>query len=118
MMFWSDEEDGGVHVPVAAKNRTSSHTSYPGVADRDLILLSRWDESRDHSDSSLARQLLFLGYSMGLQIWDCTILGSVSGILNLSCSDLGRVVFAGFLHAPPLSKVDPFVSQRPLMGMV
>jgi hypothetical protein len=117
-VFGSDEEDGGVLAPAAAKNRTSSHTSYPGVADGDLMLWSKWDESRDHGDSSLARRLLFLGYSMGLQIWDCSSLGSVSEILNLSGSDWGRIVFAGVLHAPSLSKVDPFMSQRLLMGMV
>ena len=29
------------------------------------------------SESKLTRRLLFLGYSMGLQIWDCTDLGAV-----------------------------------------
>jgi hypothetical protein len=77
-VFGSDE-DGGVLALAAAKNRTSSHTSYPGVADGDLML-SRWDESRDHGDSSLARRLLFLGYSMGLHIWDCSSLGDSQSV--------------------------------------
>jgi len=42
---------------------------------------------------------------MGLQIWDCANLGSVSEILNPSCPDWGHVTFAGVLPAPPPSEV-------------
>jgi hypothetical protein len=113
-VFGSDDEEGVVGAPVH-RIRASSTTSYPGVADGDPILWSRWDELR--GDDGVVRRLLFLGYSMGLQIWDCTSLGSVSEILNLSDSDWGRVTFAGVLPAPSLSKVDPFASQRPLIGV-
>jgi hypothetical protein len=68
-------------------------------------------------ENKLARRLLFLGYSMGLHIWDCTNLGTVSEILNLPKPPWGRVAFAGVLHAPPRSEVDPFVAQRPLIGV-
>ena len=111
-VFGSDEEE----VVVDPARGALSNTSYPGVADGDPVLWSRWDQLLDKN--KLARRLLFLGYSMGLQIWDCTNLGAVSEILNLSKSDWGPVDFAGVLHPPPPSEVDPFVSQRPLIGMV
>ena len=111
-VFGSDEED----VVIDNARGALSNTSYPGVTDGDPIHWSRWDQLLD--ESKLARRLLFLGYSMGLQIWDCTNLGAVSEILNLSKSDWGRVAFAGVLHPPPPSQVDPFVSQRPLIGVV
>jgi hypothetical protein len=41
--------------------------------------------------------------SMGSQIWDCTSLGSVLEILNLSDSDWVRITFAGVLPASSLS---------------
>jgi len=74
-----------------------------GVADGDLILWLRWDKLRDHSESLLARRLLFLGYLVGLQIWDCTSLGSILEILNLLGSDWEHVIFVGVLHASPLT---------------
>ena len=112
-VFGSDEEEA-VDVTPARGQRAYSNTSYPGVADGDPILWSRWDQLRD--DCKLERRLLFLGYSIGLQIWDCTNLGSVSEILNLSSPEWGHITFAGVLPAPPPSEVDPFVSQRPLIG--
>ncbi|KAG7446600.1 uncharacterized protein BT62DRAFT_1076143 [Guyanagaster necrorhizus] len=46
----------------------------------DTILWSRWD-------SLGSRRLLFLGYSSGFQIWDCTRLNSVDEVLNLNDFD-------------------------------
>jgi len=62
------------------------------------------------------RRLLFVSYSTGLQIWDCTNLGSVTEILNLSGSDWECVKFAGVHPAPSFLKFDPFASQRPLIA--
>ena len=47
-----------------------------------------------------ARRLSSFGYSSGLQNWDCTNLGAVSEILNLSRSDWVPVTFGNVLHAP------------------
>lgn len=117
-VFGSDDEEDERQIvggqPVFERHTTLPATSYPGAADGDPILWSRWDELRAGSN---ARRLLFLGYSVGLQIWDCSCLGSVSEILNLSGSDRGCISSAGVLPAPPSSSVDPFVSQRPLIGM-
>jgi hypothetical protein len=115
-VFGSDEEEEGEELVPPFGRRVSSNTEYPGVADGDPILWSRWDELRGDS-TQFARRFLFLGYSMGLQIWDCTSLGSVSEILNLSGSDWGRVMFAGILPSPSPSTADPFASQRPLIGV-
>ena len=118
-VFRSDEEEEvGIDViPTAPVRRaSSSNTSYPGVTDGDPIRWSRWDELRDTNSPLLVRRLLFLGYSKGLQIWDCTTLGVVEEMLNLS--DWGCVTFAGVLCAPSQSKLDPFASQRPLIGVV
>jgi hypothetical protein len=69
-----EEEEGGIDVIPAAPARraSSSNTSYPGVMDVDPIRWSRRDELRDANSPLLVRWLLFLGYSMGVQIWDCT----------------------------------------------
>lgn len=63
------------------------------------------------------RRLLLLGYSTGLQIWDCTNLGSVSEVLNLSGLDWGRVNYAGVLPRPSSLKDDAFAAERPLIGI-
>jgi hypothetical protein len=39
------------------------------------------------------------------------------GILSLSGTDCGCVIFAGVLHAPSLLKVDLFVLHWPLIGV-
>ncbi|KAK0213164.1 hypothetical protein DFS33DRAFT_1248197 [Desarmillaria ectypa] len=55
----------------------------------DTILWSRWD-------SLGSRRLLFLGYSSGFQIWDCTKLNSVGEVLNLNHFD-GVITYAAVL---------------------
>jgi hypothetical protein len=63
------------------------------------------------------RRLLLLGYRSGLQIWDCTNLGSVSEIVNISGGDSwGKVTFVSVLPTPRNDEV--FASQRPLIGVV
>lgn len=57
-----------------------------------------------------------LGYPRGLQIWDCSNLGSVSELLNLTGAQWGAVEFAGVLPDPPSSAEDAFRTQRPLIG--
>ena len=116
-MFGSDDKESEVVGPLAHEMRAASNTSYRGASDEDNILWSRWDKLRgvDGAVDNM-RRLLFLGYSTGLQIWDCTNLGSVTEILNLSGSDWERVKFAGVLPAPSFSKFDPFASQRPLIA--
>jgi hypothetical protein len=96
-VFGSDDESEVVG-PLAHKIRASSNTSYPGTSDGDNILRSMWDGLRGVDGAGYnMRRLLFLRHSTSLQIWDCTNLGSVSEIPNLSGSDWGRVKFAGVL---------------------
>lgn len=113
-VFGSDDEDENESA-VSIERRTLS-TTYPGVGEGDMILWSKWDQLR--VDFIHSRRLLFLGYSSGLQIWDCTNLGSVSEVLNMSDSDLGRIEFAGVLAASPSFGTDSFISQRPLIGIM
>ncbi len=63
------------------------------------------------------RRLLVLGYSSGLQIWDCTNLDSIAEVLNVSSSEWGRVLHAEVLPNPPVAG-DEFLNSRPLLGMM
>jgi len=65
----------------------------------------------------LYRRVLFLGYSSGFQMWDCTNLASVSEVLNLSAPSWGHVTFAGALP-PPVADDIQFSSLRPLIGLM
>ena len=46
-----------------------------------------------------------LGYPSGLQLWDCSYLGSVSELLNLARLEWGAVQFSAML-LDPLSGAD------------
>jgi hypothetical protein len=63
------------------------------------------------------RRLLVLGYSTGLQIWDCTNLDSIAEILNVTSSEWGRVLQAEVLPNPPAAG-DELLNSRPLLGMM
>jgi hypothetical protein len=73
---------------------------------------------RKDSSVTLFRRILLLGYTTGLQIWDCTILGSVSEILNLTDYPFGSVTFAGVLLAPHHSRERDYDGSRPLIGVM
>lgn len=62
------------------------------------------------------RSVLMLGYPNGLQLWDCSNLGSVSELLNLTGAKWGAVEFAGVLPDPLLASDDAFRPKRPLIG--
>lgn len=64
------------------------------------------------------RRLLFLGYKTGLQIWDCTNLGSVTEVLNLTHPTWGAVESAAILPPPPRAQNDAFRELRPLLGIM
>ena len=64
------------------------------------------------------RRFLFLGYSVGFQVWDCTHLGAVSEILNLSSVDSGTVLFSGVLPRASLGRGDEFADHHPLIGIM
>ncbi|KAI6096747.1 hypothetical protein F5141DRAFT_1011714 [Pisolithus sp. B1] len=98
------EEDG--HTGALSKPASPS-TVYPTVGEGDPVVWSRWDT-----------RILFLGYPCGCQIWDCTDLGSVSEILNLTDSSWGRISFAGVLASPPMTDDDHLRGLRPLIGVI
>lgn len=63
-------------------------------------------------------RILLLGYRNGIQIWDCTNLGSVSEVLNLSGIEWSDVITAAVLPDPLVSDSrDLFVAERPLLGI-
>ena len=80
------------------------------------------------------RRLLILSYiPSGLQIWDCTDLGTVTEVLNLNFSgaewkelefDVGRVVYAALLSSSVnrsdsvRDKSDSFREDRPFLGIM
>ncbi|TFK84177.1 hypothetical protein K466DRAFT_527701 [Polyporus arcularius HHB13444] len=91
-------------------------TRYPGVGDTEEVLWAGWDVLADAEVKS--RSVLMLGYPRGLQIWDCSNLGSVSELLNLTGVQWGAVEFAGVLPDPPPSADDAFRAKRPLIGFL
>lgn len=106
------EEDGDTG---ASSKPTSPSTAYPTVGEGDPVVWSRWDTLMQQD---APRCILFLGYPCGCQIWDCTDLGSVSEILNLTASSWGRISFAGVLASPPLTDDDHLRGLRPLIGVI
>lgn len=75
-----------------------------------------------HTDAERSlshRRLLFLGYQSGLQVWDCTNLGSVCEVMNVSREDgWGRVSLARVLPAPIAKNDKDLACKRPLIGVV
>ncbi|TBU43312.1 hypothetical protein BD309DRAFT_894635 [Dichomitus squalens] len=94
-------------------------TRYPGVGDTEEVLWAGWDTLADVSDEgseqARTRSVLMLGYPSGLQLWDCSNLGSVSELLNLTGAQWGAVEFAGVLPDPPQVE-EEFRPKRPLIG--
>jgi hypothetical protein len=66
---------------------------------------------------SCLRRLLLLGYTSGLQVWDCTDLGTVKEIVNLS-TGWGKVTCVRILPQPATTKDDAFAQHRPLLGIM
>lgn len=110
-IFGSDDEDGGTSF-----SGDQPLATYPTAAEGDSITWSRWDTLIENG--SRPRRILLLGYTTGLQIWDCTILGSVSEILNLTDYPFGSVTFASVLATPHPSTACDSDSSRPLIGVV
>lgn len=90
--------------------------TYPTAAEGDSIMWSRWDTLIENG--SRPQRILLLGYTTGLQIWDCTVLGSVSEILNLTDYPFGSVTFAGVLVSPHSSRERDYDRSRPLIGVI
>lgn len=70
------------------------------------------------NDMFFSRRMLLLGYSSGFQIWDCTNLGSVSEVLNLSGPEWGAIHYAQILPLPTTTIGDEYIHQRPLVGLM
>jgi hypothetical protein len=94
------------------------------------------------TESGSDRRILIIGYTAGIQIWDCSDLGSVTEILNLRCDSNeewshehgGRTIYytsfvcAAILPSPsptlPRATVfdyrqgDSLASYRPLLGIL
>ncbi|KAH7888262.1 hypothetical protein F5I97DRAFT_1926687 [Phlebopus sp. FC_14] len=107
-LFGSEDEDVQPENPRL--------TAYPTVGEGDTILWSRWDMLTQPNSKPL--RILFVGYNSGFQIWDCTNLGSVSEMLNLSGHSWGRVTFAALLTPPPVADDAQLRSLRPLIGVI
>lgn len=85
---------------------------------KDMTALGSFTITARNSRADLcSSRLFFVGYTSGLQVWDCTDLSTVSEVLNLS-ADWGRVIHAGVLPDPQSAASDPFASERPLIGIV
>ncbi|KAI0365441.1 hypothetical protein BV20DRAFT_954256 [Pilatotrama ljubarskyi] len=95
-------------------------TRYPGVGDTEEVRWAGWDVLAD-GEHGKPRSILMLGYPTGLQLWDCSNLGSVAELLNLTGPQWGTVEFAAILPDPPyLPRVtgapDEFRQKRPLVA--
>ncbi|QRV90460.1 hypothetical protein RhiJN_18478 [Ceratobasidium sp. AG-Ba] len=103
------DDDGGPEEDLYAQ--------LPGVPlDRDAIVWSGWDEVTWDGQSEPSR-LLLLGYSRGLQIWDCST-EQIREVLNLLSPTIGTVLGATVIPAPASSVGDPLADQRPLLGIL
>ncbi|KAJ3553080.1 hypothetical protein NM688_g3809 [Phlebia brevispora] len=98
-----------------SETQRPSLTTYPGTITGEEIVCATFGELRDGDTS---RRLVMLGYQSGLQIWDCTNLGSVTEVLNLSGSAWGRVEVIEVLSNPRSGNTDEFRAKRPLIGFL
>lgn len=65
------------------------------------------------------RRLLLLGYRRGFQVWDCTSLGTISEVVNVTSSaEWGAVTYATLLPTPRQELEAVKVSPRPYLGAV
>ncbi|OCH85153.1 hypothetical protein OBBRIDRAFT_798469 [Obba rivulosa] len=88
---------------------------YPVEEPLEPIAWAGWDNLTIDGRS---RRLLFLGFHTGLQVWDCTNLGSVFELLNLTGPQWATVEMAGILPHPHTSTDDLFGEMRPLIGIL
>ncbi|KAJ3730564.1 hypothetical protein C8R42DRAFT_11268 [Lentinula raphanica] len=90
-----------VQSPSGRVRSSTSTTAIPasinGAPDEgDVIVSARWDHSLP------GRRLLFLSYHpTGMQIWDCTDLGSISEVLNLPSESVRQLIAGDSLSAKP-----------------
>ncbi|KAI9069024.1 hypothetical protein FKP32DRAFT_1641461, partial [Trametes sanguinea] len=93
-------------------------TRYPGVGSTEEVLWAGWDVLTDAGHGK-PRSILMLGYPTGLQFWDCSNLGTVSELLNLTGSHWGAVEYAAVLPDPPARAgkgQDLYLQKRPLIA--
>lgn len=71
------------------------------------------------SFTRIGRTVLIVGYPSGLQIWDCSNLGSISEILNLSGASWSDIKTAVVLPNPDNHGIQDTVDGvRPLIGIM
>ncbi|EMD31859.1 hypothetical protein CERSUDRAFT_119431 [Gelatoporia subvermispora B] len=87
---------------------------YPAEKPPEQVVWARWDTLEL---SGCSKRLLFLGFRTGLQLWDCTNLGSVTELLNLS-GDWAGATMASVLPRPRSPENDAFGEMRPLIGVL
>ncbi|KAI0084206.1 hypothetical protein BDY19DRAFT_997921 [Irpex rosettiformis] len=120
---WRDQfAEDELHSPVFNLDEdaqsTISQTKYPSGDYGEDILWSRWD-TLPIDDGGFARRVLVLGYRTGLQVWDCTDLGSISEILNLNGARWTDIHQAQVLPTPSSTLApDALAEQRPLLGIL
>ncbi|PCH41803.1 hypothetical protein WOLCODRAFT_132119 [Wolfiporia cocos MD-104 SS10] len=118
-----DLDDGASSV---AGSERRAAARYPGAEEPDEVVWAGWDAVVDEEPARPrcvahvrgCGRLLVIGYPAGLQIWDCSDLGAVSEILNLSGPQWGAVACARVLPPPALHAGDGYKEQRPLLGIL
>ncbi|CCM06516.1 uncharacterized protein FIBRA_08788 [Fibroporia radiculosa] len=110
-VFNLDEED-----PQDDRGSRRTAPRYPSADETEEIVWAGWDTLVE-DDPLKPRRLLLLGYRSGLQVWDCSNLGSVSELLNLSGPQWGAVEQITVLPTPVLEK-DYHRAKRPLLGVL
>ena len=75
------------------------------------------DDIRCSHADRCGRRVLILGYRTGLQMWDCTDLGSISEILNLSGAQWADVQQAQILPTPSMAS-DALSEPHPFLGIL
>lgn len=104
--------------PQSPHSPSDGLTTYPasGSEEDDQIVWSGWDSLG--SGPSLQR-LLLLGYRKGFQVWDCTNLGTISEVVNVTSSEeWGTVKHAALLPTPRQELKAEKATMRPYLGVV
>ncbi|KAF9652801.1 hypothetical protein BDM02DRAFT_2601811 [Thelephora ganbajun] len=102
--------------PQSPHSPSDGLTTYPGPgSEDDQIIWSGWDSL---GSGSTLQRLLLLGYRRGFQVWDCTNLGTISEVVNVTSSkEWGAVTHAALLPNPH-RELEVVKAPRPYLGVV
>jgi hypothetical protein len=82
-----------VVIPSSGLNGKTYTTSTTLTTNDNIINVTTHSQTSANTNAHFPRHLLFLGYAMGFQIWDCTNLSPVSEVLSLLAWSVAATLF-------------------------